>query len=163
MGATTASIAPVPLLGIDSVDVQIAENASYGLLQATQDAGLAQSFASTLEQELRQDLVTGGSGNTATVVVEAITIQSGVSRTVAAAESAVRGDVRVTDGAGREVARFEDVDFANKAGANQSTFNGIPIGALLSMARNSRDATPEQQIATLADGYSKTIAARFGR
>lgn len=155
-----AKVTPIP---VGRVSVSLAENASYGLLQATQDPALTKSFSAQLGAALNADAVTRGAANTAEVVVSRVTIQSGASRTVAAAESRVTGDVIVRDGSGKTLRRIDDVSFANKAARNTSTINGLPIGALISMANNAQNASPEKQISLLAQGFSKVIAGQLGR
>lgn len=162
-GLAACSGAPAPkavatTVPVGAVTVTMAENASYGLMRQTQDPELAGAFASQLDKALEATILTPGSANTAEVVVEAITVQHGVSRTLAAAESRVSGTVILRDGAGQEIARVDDVSFANAAARNGSTVNGIPIGALISMASNAKGASAEDQVERLAKGFAGQVA-----
>ena len=170
LGATVlgACAAPTPVtqaqfVGIDDVSVTISDDASYGLVQATQDPEYVQRFERAFIADIQSAIVTGGSGNTAEISVERMTVQSGPGRVVAAAESQVSGDVTVSRADGSIVATFDNVTFTNAASRNQSTLNGIPVGALLSMASNAAGSSADEQISALSVGFAAEVAAKLGR
>lgn len=151
---------------VSSVDLRVADNAFAEEGMFRQDPALVEQLKQDLNARLTQmaSQIRGGEKR-ATVRVELtqIRVANDTSRTILGADTHVVGNVVVTDSAGNVLAQNADVRFVDTGKKNNSTFNGIPIGFLISTAANAAGASDEQRIARLSEGFTAEVAAWLTR
>ncbi|PWE29383.1 hypothetical protein DDZ14_17120 [Maritimibacter sp. 55A14] len=150
---------------VDTMSLSVAEGASVGGL-FKQDPGVVNQLVSRVGGELRQKAgnVRGGPKKAnVSVSLTRISVASAASRSLIGMDTQLNGDVVVTDAAGNVLARKSNVEFVDKGAKNTSTFNGIPVGALLSTVANAGGASNEQRLERLSTGFTNEVVAWLSR
>ncbi|VAV94430.1 hypothetical protein MNBD_ALPHA07-2147 [hydrothermal vent metagenome] len=151
---------------VKTVNLSMTDTATINKGLYKENPELVTQLQTRLKAELVQKTRAVRGGNKPAIVSVKLTnvrIASAAGRALVAADTYLVGDVVVTDVAGNVLASQAGVRFEDKASKKTSTFNGIPIGALINTVTNAESASDEQRIARLSTGFTNEIVGWLGR
>ncbi|MEP4035470.1 hypothetical protein [Pseudophaeobacter sp.] len=141
---------------VQAIKVSVAEGSAKGRFE---DAALRSSFVAQLSAELEEDAETVGGGPQAAiaeVVFTELKLKTSGSRSFGGVNS-VWGRVTIKDQSGNVLRGPEMVQYFDQAKNNTSTINGIPVGLLVNLGRNSSDQESGKDLEKLMEGFSTSF------
>jgi len=142
---------------VTSVDVTVAAGAGVGRLADPQQQN---DIVKSLDLRLDQVAPTVGGGATparAKVVITKLQLRDAGARAFGAMNG-IEAQVTIVNAKGEVLRPTERVVYADQARNNQSTFNGIPVGVLVNLGRNSSDQEAGNDTAKMIEGFSVAFA-----
>lgn len=139
---------------VRTVDVKIAQNAPEG--RFAKDAVLRENARTVLENTLEQRfrIVPGGPTKArAVVTLTTMRLRDAGSRSFGGT-NAIFADIQIVNSKGTLLARNPRLGYLDQAKNNTSTVNGIPIGLLINLAKNSSDQEVGTDLQTTVSGFS---------
>ncbi len=147
---------------IDKVDVAVGENSYVKSGPFKQKPVLVGQLKNQVKQDLLLQVAAIRNGDkpaTLHVDLTRIVVANATSRSLLGADTLLIGDVTVIDGAGNVIAFVKQVEFSEAGMKNQSMFNGIPIGVLISTISNSTGGSDADRLGRLSQGFTAKVGA----
>ena len=164
---TTACVSPEPKAqgaglvakgyGISDVNVVLANNATVGRFK--KDPVLAKKTVQSIDDTLSARLVKSGGGLKRVklnIEITRMELRSAGGRTLSPVENQIVANVVAKDTKGQVLAA-QQIFFARKGTHNEATFNGIPIGILVSAAVNAGKSGSGNDVKAIVDGFNSKV------
>lgn len=142
---------------ITNINVVVAKDATVGRFK--KDPALTQKTAQSIDDTLSARLIQPrGKAKKAQMNVEItkMELRSAGGRTLVAVQNQIVANVVVTDSK-RQVLATQQIFFARKGAQNGTTFNGIPIGLLISAAANAAKSGNGADLKEIVDGFNGRV------
>jgi len=142
---------------ISDVNVVLAKDATVGRFK--KDPALTKDTVQLIDDTLTSNLVKPSSGlkkAKLNIEITKMELRSAAGRTLVPVENQITANVVATDSKNQVIAA-QQIFYARKGAHNESTFNGKPVGMVLSVLVNASKSGSGADVKTIVDGFNSKV------